>query len=176
MRSKLRLKNVIIFFVLLVMAGQTAAAQSYKFGHINGDEIIRIMPEFESAKANMEKLYKELSDYFNVISAELNSKYNEYIRDSKNYNEVLRQVKEQELNDLNRRAQEFQTTAQTHFQEKQTEMFQPVYARIDKAVKDVGRENGFIYIFDTSQGDLLFFDESKSTDVTPLIKQKLNIP
>ncbi len=170
-----RLKRAAIVIILIFITGHCVFAQSYKFGHINGDEIIQLMPEFEAAKARLENLYKELSDYLEIMSVELNTKYSEYMRDSKNYSVVLRQVKEQELSDMNRRIQEFQTTAQTHFQEKQSEFFQPVYEKIDRAIKDVGRENGFIYIFDTSQGDLLFFDESKSTDVTALVKTKLNI-
>ena len=39
----------------------------------------------------------------------------------------------------------------------------------------VGKENDFLYIFNTSQGDPLYFDESKSVNVTTLVKTKLKI-
>ena len=31
------------------LAGQSAMAQSFKFGHINSDELIQAMPEYDSA-------------------------------------------------------------------------------------------------------------------------------
>jgi len=61
-------------------------------------------------------------------------------------------------------------------QEKQAELFQPVYAKVEKAIKDVGKENDYLYIFNSSQGgSLLFFDKEKSPDVTTLVKAKLKI-
>ncbi|MDX9929490.1 MAG: OmpH family outer membrane protein, partial [Bacteroidales bacterium] len=69
----------------------------------------------------------------------------------------------------------FQVQAQQQMQETQTKLFEPIIAKADKAVKSVGRENGFLYIFDTSKGVVLFFDETRSTDVTSLVKAKLEI-
>jgi outer membrane protein len=77
--------------------------------------------------------------------------------------------------DMNKRIQDFQTNAQTQLQNKQTEVFQPIYARVDKAIKDVGKDNGFLYVFDTAKGALLYFDEAKSTNVMSLVKTKLGV-
>ncbi len=60
-------------------------------------------------------------------------------------------------------------------QEKQVELFQPIYAKVDKAIKDVGKENGFLYVFDIAKGSLLYFDETKSTNVMALAKAKLGL-
>ena len=35
-------------------------AQNFKFGHINSDELIQAMPEFDSANVKLEKFRKEL--------------------------------------------------------------------------------------------------------------------
>ena len=69
----------------------------------------------------------------------------------------------------------FRHNAQTQLQNKQTELFQPIYAKVDKAIKDVGKENGFLYVFDVAKGSLLYFDETKSTNVMPLAKAKLGL-
>jgi hypothetical protein len=42
-------------------------------------------------------------------------------------------------------------------------------------LSEVGKENGFIYVFDVSKGSLLYFDETKSTNVLPLAKAKLGL-
>jgi len=52
---------------------------------------------------------------------------------------------------------------------------QPIYAKVDKALKDLGKENGFVYIFDIAKGGLVFYDETKSTNVMPLARAKLGL-
>jgi outer membrane protein len=171
-----RYKGIIILMIVIVMTGQQAKAQNFKFGHINSDELFQAMPEYDSAIVKLEKLRKELINYLELMSVELNNKSDAYNKESKNLSDIVKQIKEQELNDMNRRIQEFQTTAQTQLQEKQVELFQPIYAKVEKAIKDVGKENDYLYIFNSTQGgSLLFFNNEKSTDVTTLVKAKLKI-
>jgi outer membrane protein len=174
------MKRVIVHTILMVViiffVGQNAKSQNIKFGHINSDELIQAMPEFDLAQVALEKFRKELLNFLELMSVELNNKNDAYRKEFKNLSDIVKQVKEQELSDLNRRIQEFQTTAQTQFQEKQGELFQPIYAKVEKAIKDVGKENDYLYIFNSSQGgSLLFFNKEMSADVTTLVKAKLKI-
>ena len=165
-----------ILMILIFIKGQSAMAQNFKFGHINSDELIQSMPEYDSAIVKLEKLRKELLNYLEIMSVELNTKYDAYNKDSKNLSDIVKKTKEQELSDKNRRIQEFQSIAQSQLQEKQAEVFQPIYAKVEKAIKDVGKENDYLYIFNSSLGgSLVFFDKEKSADVTTLVKAKLKI-
>jgi outer membrane protein len=150
-------------------------AQSFKFGHINSEELITAMPEYDSANVKLEKYRQELVNYLELMSVELNNKSDSYNKELKNLTDLVKQTKEQELIDLNRKITEYQTNAQQKLQDKNVELFQPVYAKVDKAIKDVGKENGFFYIFDISKGSLLYFDETKSTNVLVLAKAKLGL-
>ncbi len=167
-----RLIGIAALVLFMVSAGQ---AQNLKFGHINSDELIRALPEFDTANANLEKFRQELVNNLEIMSVELNNKSDAFNKESKNYTEIVRQSKEQELVDLNRRIQEFQVNAQEQLQNKQVELFQPIYNKVDKAIKDVGKENGFLYVFDIAKGSLLYFDETKSTNILALAKTKLGI-
>ena len=162
--------------IFIVLAGQNAKAQDFKFGHINSDELIQAMPEYDSVIVKLEKFRKELMNYLELMSVELNTKYDAYNKDSKNLSDIIKQTKEQELSDMNRRIQEFQSIAQSQLQDKQIELFQPVYAKVEKAIKDVGKENDYLYIFNSSQGgSLIYFDIAKSTDITALVRVKLKL-
>lgn len=169
------MKRCIGIAALVIFASFTGQSQSLKFGHINSEDIIRAMPEFDSANVKLEKLQKELVNTLELMSVELNNKNDTYAKESKNLSDLVRQNKEQEIVDLNKRMQDFQQNAQQQLQDKQIELFQPIYAKVDKAIKDVGKENGFIYIFDISKGSLLWFDETKSTNVVALAKAKLGL-
>lgn len=163
----------VIFFAALF--GQSAFSQNLKFGHINRTELIQAMPEYDSAIVTLEKLNTDLTNTAELLQVELNNKYETYLKESKNLTDLVRQTKEQELNDSQRRLTEFQTNAQNTMQEKQVELFTPVTQKADKAIRDVGKENGLVYIFDTSIGALIYFDETKSTNMMPLVKAKLGI-
>jgi outer membrane protein len=160
-----RLAGIAVVLIITCFIGHDISAQNLKFGHINSDELIQSMPEFDSASAKLE-----------IMQVELNNKSEAYTRDSKNLTEIVRQTKEQELMDMNNRIQQFQATAQQQLQEKQAELFQPIMAKVDKAIKDIGKEQGFVYIFTVGQGStLVYFDETKSTNVLPLAKTKLGV-
>jgi outer membrane protein len=170
-----RFIGIAVLIIIVTLMGEHAVAQNVKFGHINSDELIQAMPEFDSAQVKLESFRKELVNALELMTVELNNKNEAYNKESKNLTDIVKQTKEQELMDMNRRIQEFQTNAQTQLQEKQVTLFQPVYAKVDKAIKDLGKENGFIYVFDVAKGSLLYFDETKSTNVMALAKAKLGL-
>ena len=171
-----RLTGITVVLFLLGFFGQDISAQNLKFGHINSDELIQALPEFDSANVKLEKFRQELINALELMQVELNNKSEAYNKDAKNLTDIVRQTKEQELMDMNRRIQEFQSSAQQQLQEKQAELFQPIMAKIDKAIKDVGKENGFVYIYTVGQGSsLIYYDETKSTNIMPMAKAKLGI-
>jgi outer membrane protein len=169
------MKRFTAIAALIIFVAAAGHSQNLKFGHINSDELIQAMPEFDSATANLEKYRKELVNALELMTVELNNKNDAYTKESKNLTDIVKQTKEQELIDLNRRIQDFQQNAQTQLQNKQVELFQPIYTKVDKAIKDVGKENGFLYVFDIAKGSLLYFDETKSTNIMALAKTKLGL-
>ena len=170
-----RIIGIAAISIMIALAGQSTIAQNLKFGHINSDELIQALPQFIVANDSLESFRQELINALELLSVELNNKSDAYQKEMKNLSAIVRQNKEQELVDMQRRIQEFQTNAQEQLQTRQAELFQPVMATVDKAIKDVGKENGFTYIFDVAKGSLLYFDTTKSTDVMALAKAKLGI-
>jgi outer membrane protein len=163
----------VVVVVTLFAFGFKAEAQNIKFGHINSDELVQSLPEFDSAAVKLENFRKELINALELMSVELNNKNETYNKEIKNYTDIVRQTKEQEIMDMNRRIQEFQSNAQNQLQERQATLFQPIYAKVEKAIKDVGKDQGLIYVFDVK--GLLYFDTTKSTDILALTKAKLGM-
>ena len=150
-------------------------AQGFKFGHINSDDLIKAMPEYDSATAKLEKTRKELVNALDIMQVELKNKADAYTKEQKNLTDLVKQTKEQELNDMNTRIQEFQANAQNKLSEEQATLFQPIMAKADKAIKVVGKEGGYLYIFDIAKGPLVYFDETKSTNVIAIVKAKMGL-
>jgi outer membrane protein len=170
-----RFLGIMAIALMAIFAGQKTLAQGYKFAHINSDELIKAMPEYDSATVKLEKQRKELLNTLELMNVELNNKADAYNKEMKTLTDLVRQTKEQELQDMQARIQTFQTNAQTTLQESQNTLFQPIFTKADKAIKDVGKEGGYIYIFDSKPGQILYFDETKSTNILAPVKAKLGL-
>ena len=111
------------------------------------------------------------------MQVELNNKYNDYLNNEKlpiggpkKWSDIVKEDKENEMNSLDQRIKEFQQNAGETLQKKQAELFQPIIEKVQKAIKEVAKENKFTYIFDVAS--LLYHSEG-SMDITTMVKTKL---
>jgi len=164
----------ILLVTAFLLSGTNGFAQNYKFGHINTNELFTLMPERDSAQQILQNFAKELEKQLEIMRVELNNKYNDYLNEQENLTTLIKQTKEQEINDLDQRIRGFETTAQQELQRKEAELFQPIYEKASNAVQEVAKENKFTYIFDLAARPLIYFSED-SENIMPLVKKKLGI-
>jgi outer membrane protein len=171
MRNLLKVLAVAVLVALpLLSFGQ----KTLKFGHFNSQEIIQAMPERDSAQVKLQKYQKTLEDQLEVMQVEYNNKLQDYMKIKDSATDLIKKTKEEELGQYQQRIQQFQENAQTELRQKQEELMQPIADKIKKAINDLGKDNGFIYIFDLSSNTIQYHS-SESQDVTAMLKAKLNI-
>lgn len=164
----------IVLVAALLLSGANMFAQNYKFGHINTNELFTLMPERDSAQQILQNFAKELESQLETMRVELNNKYNDYLNEQGNLTDLIKQTKEQEINDLDQRIKGFEATAQQELQRKEAELFQPIYEKANNAIQEVAKENQFTYIFDLASRALIYFSED-SENILLLVKKKLGI-
>jgi outer membrane protein len=171
MRNALKIFAVAL---LLMTAGITKGQE--KFGHINLQALIQLMPERTAAEADYNKQAKDLEDMLTDMQKELETKYTEYLTKRDSLSEIVRKAKETDLQDLQQKIQNFNQVAQQQLSQKQNEMLKPIFEKAQKAVGDVAKEKGLLYVFDVS-GELgtVLYHSNESLDVLPLAKVKLGI-
>jgi len=163
----------ILLFAALVLTAQDGFAKSFKTGHINRDEIIMAMPDYDTAMKQYYAFGQELTNALELMQVEYNNRLDQYVKDSKNLTDLVKATKEQELADMQNRINNFQQQAQTQLQEKQAELLNPIIEKANNAINAVAKEGGYIYIYDVRT--LVYVDTVKSTDIGPLVKTKLGI-
>jgi len=166
--------KICVLGILLLSAG-FANAQTPKFGHIDLQALIQIMPERAVAEKQYNAFQKELEDALALMQKEFQAKYQEYSLKRDSLSETIRKMKEDDLNAMNERIQTYQSSASQQLQTKQAELLKPVFDKADKAIKEVGAEKGLIYVFDMSSRSILY-NSKESTDLLPFVKTKLSIP
>jgi outer membrane protein len=159
---------------ILMFSASFAKAQAPKFGHIDLQALIQVMPERAEAEKKFTAYQKELEDALGTMQKEAQAKYAEYITKRDSLTETVRKMKDEELNSISERIQTYQQNAQQQLQAKQSELLKPVFDKADKAVKDVGAEKGLIYVFDMS-ARVILYNSKESVDLLPFVKTKLGI-
>lgn len=159
---------------ILMFSASFAKAQAPKFGHIDLQALIQVMPERAEAEKKFTAYQKELEDALGTMQKEAQAKYAEYITKRDSLTETVRKMKDDELNSISERIQTYQQNAQQQLQAKQAELLKPVFDKADKAVKDVGAEKGLIYVFDMS-ARVILYNSKESVDILPFVKTKLGI-
>lgn len=164
--------------IILVMAAAlvalSASAQNLKFAHVNFNELVMLMPEADSARAQMNASQQEAQDTYKSMMDEFQNKYQQYQQKSSTWTAAIRESKEKELADIQNRIEEFNQSIQQELQQQQSQLMAPIQKKAVEAVNKLAKEGGYIYVFE--QGSLLYFDAAQSTDLTPAARKALNIP
>lgn len=159
-------------FALLLISCATQA-QTLKFGHIDSGVLIQMMPATKQADSTLRKYAESLDSQLKGMSMEYQTKLQSYQAKADSLPDAIRTTKEKELTDLGTRIQDFQQTAQESIQKKKEELYSPVLKRAEDAIKQIAKEKGYSYIFDTSLGSVIYAQDSDN--IMPLVKEKLGL-
>ena len=162
----------IIFLTGLCFLTLSSIAQN-KFGYIDSQELLLLMPERKSAETEVQNFAKSLEAQLASMTAEYQESVQEYQINETTYTDLVKQDKVAEITGLEKRIQTFQQNAQQSLQTKEQELLEPILSKARKAIEDVATEGDFTYIFDKSVGSILYAKESEN--VLTLVKNKLNL-
>ena len=172
-------KTFTLLFIVslsLLFSAKSASAQELKFGHVNLQEVIFLMPEMDSAQVILEKYSKELEEIFTGMQNEFSTKYNNYQQMSANWTPAVVEAKTKELQEMQNNLQQFEQNAQREIQVKQQEILAPIYVKASDALKKLAKSNGFTYIFDIASNNIPYINEEVSINIADMLKGALNIP
>ncbi len=162
-----------IALLLLIIAPMSVFAQ--KFGHVKSMEVISVMPEYTKAQTDIQAQQKQYEDEIKRATDELTKKYTEYQQEQANLPKNIQERRQRELQELQEKGMQFQQDATQQLQKAYTDMMEPIYKKFEDALKAVGQEGGYIYIFDLNRTDIPYVNETQSTDVTAAVKTKLGL-
>jgi outer membrane protein len=161
----------LLFFLVFGIALTSLSAQN--IGHINSVEILENMAEAESANNELiafqqniqkegEAMIKDFQAAYQVLVAEANSG---------EFSNIELQNKEAVLEEQRQTILAYDQQAQIVIQQKRSELFQPIFSKVDEVIQAYGKANNYAFIFDSSKGQFPFADND--VDLTAKIKAEL---
>ncbi|MDO4779583.1 MAG: OmpH family outer membrane protein [Bacteroides sp.] len=169
------LKKIALLLALMIPVG--LFAQNVKFGHVNSEEILVVMPEFIKAKADVEKLAKQLEDELKRTQEELNKKYNELQQAiaEKSIPDNIAERRTKEIREMVDRQDAFKQEAGDQIRKAQQEAMLPIQKKLNDAIVAVGKAENVVYVFDLSVTPIPYINEALSIDLTNKVKAHLGI-
>lgn len=167
------MKKIIKLTLVLAMAFCSTTVFAQKLARVNTQEIFAVMPETAEMQTNLDAFGKELQEQLEAIQVEFNNRYAEFEKSQATMNPTVKQMKQQELNDLQQRYAQFQQIAQQDFSKKQQELAAPIQEKLDAAIAKVAKVGGYAAVFDAMI--FVYSDDAQVIDINAAVKKELGI-
>ncbi len=167
-----------IFAVIALLIGMAFSSQAQteaplKVGYIDFNALLQSMPGIDSVRISLQKYQGALTEQMDQMRAEFENKYLTYQSKSAGMSEIIKQNKEQELQQLQERIDAFQTQAQQDLQAQQQKLLQPLIDKAKQAISDVAKEKKFTYVLNSIEDVVLY--STPANDLSSAVKAKLGI-
>ena len=164
---------LIIAAALMFLTALPASAQ--KLGYINSQQILASYKEAQDAQEQLDKINKE----WEAEARELQKQFQEMGQQLESQalllSEQRQKEKQAELQTLYQKIQQFQNDKwgqNGEFFRKQEEIMKPIYDKVNAAIKKIGEEERFDYIFDVVAGNIVYASPAQQ-DLTELVVEEL---
>jgi len=165
------MKNLktLLLLAVITLGFNTLQAQT-NVAHINLGEIIQLMPETKTMKADLEKLSKTYEDEIKAEKATLDALTEKYTAAAPNQTDEENAKRAQEIQQGQYKLEMAYRVAEEDINKRGNDMMEPIILKARQAVADVAKEMKFQYILDATS--LLVAD---GTDISVMVKSKLGL-
>lgn len=165
------MKKIFFFAVILLFAGQMQAQTPQKVGHFNLGNFLADLPEVADVDSMLQIYQQTLMDTLQQMDAKLKADVEAYQKNRDNLTPLQAQEKEQSFYAADQEVQLYAKKAEQMLGLKRQELLTPILEKLDKIIKEIGKEGKYSIILDASMMNALLFAK-ETEDVAPLVKAK----
>lgn len=152
----------------------TTAAQSVlRFGYFSFEQVFHTMPGYAIAKHNMDELRGKYDEETKRVETEFNSKYEEFLDGQRSYAKSIFEKRQAELRELMEKNIAFKAEAARLLKKAEEEAYAPLKAKMNAALQQIGKENGFAFILNTDNNATPYLSAEMGVDITEALKEKI---
>jgi outer membrane protein len=174
------MRKLVLFAMLglvtFISHAQTATTATTKVGYADVDYIFSQMPESKQIDADLKSLQSQLKNQIDTKYQDFQKKLADYQANLNTMIDAVRANTERELQQMQQNIEKLQQDAQTTVQTKNTQLMEPVFKKVGKAIEDVAKENGYTFVLSQQIGglDVILYGDEKM-DISDLVLKKLGV-
>ncbi|MBA2249392.1 MAG: OmpH family outer membrane protein [Chitinophagaceae bacterium] len=159
-----------LFAICIFGSASTIQAQN-KIGYVSADEIISLMPEAARIDSQLNLYQQALYQAANDKKAAFDEAVAKFYKDSATMSSAVKEVTRTGLQKQVQELSGAEQTIQQQFEQERQKQALPLQRKLQQAIQDVAKENGYTYIF--PKESLLVMPPGE--DIGSLVKRKLGI-
>ncbi|RMF66678.1 MAG: OmpH family outer membrane protein [Calditrichaeota bacterium] len=167
----------IFFGVFLLGVGYNSAHAQLKIAYINSNKILESYKEAVDVRKQLQELDAQWQKEARDMQKEIQELQDQLESQSLLLSDERKKEKQQEIQNLyikyNQFLQQKWNPQNGEAVKKEVELMQPVYDKINKAIKKIGADGGYNYIFDVVAGNILYASDDQP-DLTQQLLDELN--
>jgi outer membrane protein len=139
-------KLLTLGLIALSLSFSNVSNAQTKIGYISADEIMGSMPEAAKADSNLNQYQQALYLSAQDKQATLNEAVQKFYKDSLTMSAQLKEVKRKDLQEKIQELSGEEQKIQNLLEQKKAELLQPIQKRLQAAIQEVAKENGYAYV------------------------------
>ncbi|MDE7153529.1 MAG: OmpH family outer membrane protein [Muribaculaceae bacterium] len=161
-----------IFVAIALAVPMLAAAQTARFAVVDEKAVLESLTDYTLVTTQIAETSRQYKEEYNRMTADIDKKFEEIqvLNRQPGLAETIKERRVQELQNMQKRAQQFLMTADDDIQRQERELLEPIKERVRQAIRKVGVEEGYTFIFPID--DPLFYN-TQVEDVTDAVKDAL---
>jgi outer membrane protein len=163
-------RYLLIALLLIAAAGLTAQT---KVAHVDIQRLFESIPDVQAVKDSLAKQQSLLEQQGTAMLDDYNTARQSYEKRRQNMSEADRKAKEDELSQKEQQIMAFRENGQNMLEQKSKKMLKPVKERVEKAIADVAKDNGYDYVLDNTEDAVRY--ASPAHDITDLVLAKMGV-
>ena len=150
-------------------------AQEGKFGDIDFNSTLKLMPEYLEAEINLQKIQSDYKEEIERSKREFERVYIEFMLEQDQLSASIVAKRQRELQLLMDNNAQFRDKVQSDLEAKRAELLSPIKNKLLKTVSDVCTEQNLDYVVDTGKGTYLFINQNRGVDISTQVYKQLGI-
>lgn len=174
------MKKLLLFIAFLPIqiaaAQDTDTALTGRIGYANLEYIMGRMPEMKEIDSALKSTQTQLRNQIQTKSDELKKQYDQFTATAPTLADTVRMRREQELQEALGGLEQMRQDAQESIQNKQKLLMAPLYLKVNNAISQIARENGFDIILTDRIGGLnLLLYKNSQLDISNLVLARFGV-
>ncbi|EAQ41331.1 OmpH family outer membrane protein [Polaribacter sp. MED152] len=161
-----------ITFLFISLISTISVAQS-KTGTIDSDYIINLMPEAKVVIERSQSYGSRLDSLFSIKMKDYQTRVADFREKEKEMGELMKKTLIQELTALEQDIKKYQENGNKLMQLKQDELMRPLYKKLNTAIDEIAKAEGFTLILTIAGNQYAYIDDNY--DITKKVMAKLGI-
>ncbi len=151
----------LLIILLLLLGGTNFVMSQMRYAFVDTEYILNNIPEYEVAKAELDRLSKIWEEDIREQQAIVDKMYGELKVERVFLSPAMKEKREREIAELELRLSQLEDKYfgnEGELDEKRKELVQPILDNVFNAIKDIAKSENYGAVFDRSQGiNVIYF-------------------